>query len=116
MNQLGKRWQYSIQWIPTVSAAQASVVMVTSKPRTQNTNQLVRVKVWTSQDYSALDTPWPSALPLAVYARVTVGDYPVQLATVDLQVVIERREGSILTMLPRQMRDGGNTGNHSTDT
>merc|ERR1719273_1429824 len=57
-NQIGMTWQYTIEWHDTLSGGSASgssssinsnsksIVMVSSKPRSQSENQLISVKAW----------------------------------------------------------------------
>merc|ERR1711892_1046107 len=50
LNQVKRKWHYSIEWSLTGSKTRKSIVPVTSKPRTSDENQLVRVTSWTGRD------------------------------------------------------------------
>ena len=80
--------------------------MVTSKPKTTDKDQLVKVKVWTSHEHPQSEI-WDSHLPLAVYAEVMIGHYPVVNASAFLHVEMTNNNGTIFSMLPIQMFDNG---------
>merc|ERR1711892_383311 len=86
-NQGGRKWFYSIEWSQTDSKTRKSIVSVTSKPRTSDENQLVRVTSWTGHDGGA-------AVPLAVFAEVYLGSSPVVNAAVKMEVEVEDENGT----------------------
>merc|ERR1712223_926015 len=51
-NQIGMTWQYTIEWHDTsshgINSHRKSIVVVTSKPRSQSEKQLIQIKTWTS--------------------------------------------------------------------
>ena len=79
---------------------------VTSKPRTRDENQLVRIDSWTSHD-RGIDV----SQPLAVFAQVHLGSSPVINASVLLDVEVENENGTIFALLPIIMQDNGRGGN-----
>ena len=76
---------------------------MTSKPRTRNENQLVRVNSWTGHDGGV-------AVPVAVFAEVYLGSSPVVNAAVMLEVEVEDENGTIFALLPLSMQDDGRGG------
>ena len=80
-------------------------MIVTSKPRVTDKEQLVNVKVWTRHEES-----WNGSQPLAVFAEVNIGHSPVINASLYLHVDVENDNGTIFSMLPVQMMDNGSGG------
>ena len=103
---LGRKWFYSIKWSQTGSRTRKSIVTVSSKPRTRDENQLVRINSWTSHD-RGIDV----SQPLAVFAQVHLGSSPVINASVLLDVEVENENGTIFALLPIIMQDNGRGGN-----
>ena len=76
-NQIGMTWQYTIEWHDTLSGGSASgssssinsnsksIVMVSSKPRSQSENQLISVKAWTTELNSSVNQTNPAKIILA---------------------------------------------------
>ena len=106
MTLLAQRWHYSIEWFPSESNTRKSILVVTSKPKTTDKDQLVKVKVWTSHEHPQSGL-WDSHLPLAVYAEVMIGHSPVIDASAFLHVEMTNNNGTIFSMLPIQMFDNG---------
>ena len=79
---------------------------VSSKPRTRDENQLVRINSWTSHD-QGIDV----SQPLAVFTQVHLGSSPVINASVLLDVEVENENGTIFALLPIIMQDNGRGGN-----
>ena len=76
---------------------------MTSKPRTRDENQLVRVTSWTGHDGGVAE-------PVAVFAEVYLGSAPVVNAAVMLEVEVEDENGTIFALLPLSMQDDGRGG------
>ena len=83
--------------------------MVTSKPRTPDKDQLVKVKVWTGPEQT-WSSSMSSSFPLSVFAEVKHGNAPVLNASVSLHVKVESENGRMFSLLPIWMKDTGSGG------
>lgn len=106
-NQIGMTWQYTIEWHDT-GANRKSIVVVTSKPRSQSEASLISIKAWTSALFE--DDP----AKIVLYAQVLRGDSPVIGAKVMASVVLEStNNGSVVTLSPVRLHDNGYGGKKS---
>lgn len=108
-NQIGMTWQYSIEWHDTSSllldSSRKSIVMVTSKPRSQSEKELIRVEAWVTGN---------DPLSRVLAAQVLRGDSPVIGAKVMATITLESTSnGSIVTLPPIRLHDNGFGGKHS---
>ena len=100
-NQIGMTWQYTIEWhsgqVSALSNSnRKSIVIVTSKPRSQTESTLIKVKTWTSQQSNIL------------FAQVLRGDSPVIGAKVMASVMLESSNNdSLVTLSPVRLHDNG---------
>ena len=97
-------WQYTIEWHSSHSNRNASFVMVTSKPRSQSEQDLIRVKAWTSAKHKSEDAK------IVLYAQVLRGTSPLigakVIASVKLQSV--NHNGTGVEFLPSvRLHDNG---------
>lgn len=100
-------WQYTIEWHDT-GANRKSIVVVTSKPRSQSEASLISIKAWTSALFE--DDP----AKIVLYAQVLRGDSPVIGAKVMASVVLEStNNGSVVTLSPVRLHDNGYGGKKS---
>ncbi len=104
---LGKKWTYAVEWIPGVSARK-SIVVVTSRPRSRDANQLLTVRAWTDRDATAAEGE--SSEPVRVFAQVLKGRRPVVRARVRAEVQVETENGTLITILPLHLLDNGDGG------
>ncbi len=112
-DQLGTSWQYNIEWHNggkrrrqqvgyEFAAARKNFVMVTSKPRSRDADDLIDVKTWTAVGKIANNEL------VTVFAKVTFGGKPVVDADVRAQVEVVFVNGSETIKLPAQkMLDDG---------
>ena len=90
-------WQYTIEWHGSALANRKSIVIVTSKPRSQSEDTLIKVKTWTSQ-----------TSPIVLFAQVLRGDSPVIGAKVMASVTLESSNNdSLVTLSPVRLHDNG---------
>ncbi len=106
---LGKKWTYAVEWIPGVSARK-SIVVVTSRPRSRDANQLLTVRAWTDRDAAAAAEGEESSEPVRVFAQVLKGRRPVVRARVRAEVQVETENGTLITILPLHLLDNGDGG------
>ncbi len=108
---LGKKWTYAVEWIPGVSARK-SIVVVTSRPRSRDANQLLTVRAWTDRDATAAAAAEgeESSEPVRVFAQVLKGRRPVVRARVRAEVQVETENGTLITILPLHLLDNGDGG------
>jgi hypothetical protein len=106
---LGKKWTYAVEWIPGVSARK-SIVVVTSRPRSRDANQLLTVRAWTDRDATAATAEGESEEPVRVFAQVLKGRRPVVRARVRAEVQVETENGTLITILPLHLLDNGDGG------
>jgi hypothetical protein len=107
---LGKKWTYAVEWIPGVSARK-SIVVVTSRPRSRDANQLLTVRAWTDRDATAAAAAeGESEEPVRVFAQVLKGRRPVVRARVRAEVQVETENGTLITILPLHLLDNGDGG------
>ena len=100
-------WQYTIEWHGNAAALsnsnRKSIVIVTSKPRSQTESTLIKVKTWTSQQSHIL------------FAQVLRGDSPVIGAKVMASVRLESSNNdSLVTLSPVRLHDNGYGGKNRT--
>ncbi len=100
-------WQYTIEWHETSSSSidtsRKSIVMVTSKPRSQFEDQLISVRAWTSVLHEN-----SSPFELVLAAQVLKGDSPVIGAKVMATVTLESTNNdSVVTLPPIRLHDNG---------
>ena len=106
-NQIGMTWQYTIEWhsgqVSALSNSnRKSIVIVTSKPRSQTESTLIKVKTWTSQQSNIL------------FAQVLRGDSPVIGAKVMASVMLESSNNdSLVTLSPVRLHDNGYGGKNT---
>jgi hypothetical protein len=108
---LGKKWTYAVEWIPGVSARK-SIVVVTSRPRSRDANQLLTVRAWTDRDATAA-AEGESEETVRVFAQVLKGRRPVVRARVRAEVQVETENGTLITILPLHLLDNGDGGVYS---
>ena len=120
-------WQYTIEWHDTsshgINSHRKSIVVVTSKPRSQSEKQLIQIKTWTS---SSLLTASPlnddndkmmagnsnsnnnNPAEIVLFAQVMRGDSPVIGAKVMAAVSFEStNNASVVTLSPVRLHDNG---------
>lgn len=93
-------WKYTIEWHETSPESnRKSIVLVTSKPRSQEENQLISVRAWTSLN----------SKEIVLSAQVLKGDSsPVIGAKVMATVTLEStNNGTIVTLPPIRLHDNG---------
>ena len=83
--------------------------MVTSKPRTPDKDQLVKVNVWKGSEQTCSSSRI-SSFPVAVFAKVRHGHAPVLNASVSLHVKVESENGRMFSLPPIWMKDTGSGG------
>ena len=106
-NQIGMTWQYTIEWHDTsshgINSHRKSIVVVTSKPRSQSEKQLIQIKTWTSKPEMA-----ENPAEIVLFARVMRGDSPVIGAKVMASVSLEStNNASVVTLSPVRLHDNG---------
>ena len=95
-------WQYTIEWHTSHSNRNASFVMVTSKPRSQSEQDLIRVKAWTSAKHKSEDAK------IVLYAQVLRGTSPLIGAKVIASVKLQSmNNGSVEFLPPVRLHDNG---------
>merc|ERR1712223_1572456 len=77
---------------------------VRSKPSDVSTKGLLKLTAWTNMQPKDLVTHFK---PLAVFAKLTQGESPVLDAQLDLEVTVELRNGSIVTLPKTPLIDNG---------
>lgn len=94
-------WQYAIEWHEMANANRKSIVVVTSKPRSQSESGLISIKAWTSAIFE-------DPAKIVLFAQVLRGDSPVIGAKVMASVVLEStNNGSVVTLSPVRLHDNG---------
>ena len=81
-----------------------NVVLVRSKPSDVSTKGLLKLTAWTNMQPKDLVT---HVKPLAVFAKLTQGESPVLDALIDLEVTVELKNGSIVTLPKMPLIDNG---------
>ena len=157
-HQIGMTWQYNIEWHqgrrrhqryqtgngsnstgsyiqlqPQQTQQRKSIVVVTSKPRSQMEDSLISVKGWTNFEMASnihfankedVDFPRNGTQakneaknmqkgPLAIYAQVLRGKSPILKAKVMATITVEQTNGSSITLSPIQLYDNGFGGEFS---
>ena len=111
-------WQYTIEWHdtsassnnnrqshPNLNSNRKSIVMVSSKPRSQSEKQLISVRAWTSSLKSGGET---GSNPVILAAQVFKGDSAVIGAKVMATVTLEStNNGTVVTLPPIRLHDNG---------
>ena len=120
-------WQYTIEWHDTsshgINSHRKSIVVVTSKPRSQSEKQLIQIKTWTSSsttDSSPNDDNDKmmagnsnsnnnnNPAEIVLFAQVMRGDSPVIGAKVMASVSFEStNNASVVTLSPVRLHDNG---------
>ena len=131
-NQIGMTWQYTIEWHDTsshgINSHRKSIVVVTSKPRSQSEKQLIQIKTWTSSSTASsshnddndkimagnsnTDTTNNdnnnNPAEIVLFAQVMRGDSPVIGAKVMASVSFEStNNASVVTLSPVRLHDNG---------
>ena len=81
-----------------------NVVLVRSKPSDVSSKGLLKLTAWTNMQPQDLVT---HVKPLAVFAKLTQGESPVLDAQIDLEVTVELRNSSIVTLPKMPLIDNG---------
>ena len=104
-------WQYSIEWHSTHSNRNESIVVVTSKPRSQSDKDLIRVKAWTSsQKHSENAKNHSEKAKIVLFVQVLRGDSPIIGAKVVAAIKLEsiKDNGTTVEYLPSvNLQDNG---------
>ena len=104
-------WQYSIEWHSTRSNRNESIVVVTSKPRSQSEKDLIRVKTWTSsQKHSENAENYSETARIVLFVQVLRGDSPIIGAKVVAAIKLESmtNNGTTVEYLPSvNLQDNG---------
>ena len=104
-------WQYSIEWHSTHSNRNESIVVVTSKPRSQSEKDLIRVKAWTSsQKHSENAENHSETARIVLFVQVLRGDSPIIGAKVVAAIKLEsiKNNGTTVEYLPSvNLQDNG---------
>ena len=104
-------WQYSIEWHSTHSNRNESIVVVTSKPRSQSEKDLIRVKAWTSsQKHSENAKNHSEKAKIVLFVQVLRGDSPIIGAKVVAAIKLEsiKDNGTTVEYLPSvNLQDNG---------
>lgn len=103
--QIGHTWKYEIQWHPeqhrSKSHTAKNIVVVTSKQRNRDENNLIEIKTWKNQDIN-------DHSPLTVFAQVTRGGYPVLEANVFVEMRLQMSNSSQVRVFNRvRLQDNG---------
>ena len=105
-------WQYSIEWHSTHSNRNESIVVVTSKPRSQSEKDLIRVKAWTSSQKHPENAKshHSETAKIVLLVQVLRGDSPIIGAKVVAAIKLESmtNNGTIVEYLPSvNLQDNG---------
>ena len=101
-------WKYSIKWhnshAKKKTETPTSIVLVTSKPRSRDEEDLINIRSWANGNSSG----YFSSLPVTIYVSVTKGDWPVLDARVTLKISVQdNKTNNIVKMKPVEMLDDG---------
>ena len=105
-------WQYSIEWHSTHSNRNESIVVVTSKPRSQSEKDLIRVKAWTSSQKHPENAKshHSETAKIVLFVQVLRGDSPIIGAKVVAAIKLESmtNNGTTVEYLPSvNLQDNG---------